>query len=153
MSPVSRSDPARRDRPRADEVVLRVLVYSSDADTRSRVHAALGDRLHPDLPAVELIDVATAPALLAALDAGGVDLVILDGEAAPAGGLGMAKQVRDEYEPCPPLLVLIARAADRWLADWSRADAVAALPVDPLALPRAVARLLTMSPARRAAGQ
>lgn len=140
--------------PLDDGVVLRVLVYSSDLDTRGRVHAALGDRPHPDLPALETIDVATAPALLAALDAGGVDLVILDGEAAPAGGLGLAKQVRDEYSPCPPLLVLIARPADRWLADWSRADAVAALPIDPLTFPRDVARLLAAGPAvRRAAGQ
>jgi len=123
-------------------VVVRVLVYSDDAGTRRQVRSALGTRLHPDLPELEYVEVATAPAVLREFDSGRVDLAILDGEAAPAGGLGLAKQVRDEYSPCPPLLVLIARAADRWLADWSRADAVAALPVDPIALPAAVLPLL-----------
>lgn len=64
--------------------------------------------------------------------------------------MGLAKQIRDEYEPCPPLLVLIARRADRWLADWSRADATAALPIDPLELPRTVVDLLTAASTRTA---
>lgn len=126
----------------SQDVVLRVLVYSDNVDTRRQVHAALGNRIHPDLPELELLDVATAPAVLQQFEAGGIDLAILDGEAAPAGGLGIAKQLRDEYDPCPPLLVLIARTADRWLADWSRADASAMLPVDPMTLPRQVAQLL-----------
>lgn len=127
---------------RADGVVVRVLVYSDDAGTRQQVLAALGLRLHPDLPELECLEVATAPMVLREFDTGTVDLAILDGEAAPVGGLGLAKQLRDEYSPCPPLVVLIARAADRWLADWSRADATASVPVDPIALPRAVTALL-----------
>jgi hypothetical protein len=38
--------------------------------------------------------------------------------------------------------VLIGRAADRWLADWSRADAAATLPVDPIELPAALGDML-----------
>ncbi|EGD55542.1 hypothetical protein [Gordonia neofelifaecis] len=125
-----------------DRVTLRVLVYSDDSGTRRQVLGALGERLHPDLPDLEFIEVATAPMVLAHLDDRSVDLAVLDGEAAPTGGMGLAKQIRDEYEPCPPLLVLIAREADRWLADWSRADATAMLPVDPLELPRTVVGLL-----------
>ncbi|MGB3699378.1 MAG: hypothetical protein WBA05_18285 [Gordonia sp. (in: high G+C Gram-positive bacteria)] len=126
----------------ADPVTLRVLVYSSDPGTRRQVLGALGAQLHPDLPDLEFIEVATAPMVQRHLDEGTVDLAILDGEAAPTGGMGLAKQIRDEYEPCPPLLVLIARRTDRWLADWSRADATAALPVDPLELPRTIVDLL-----------
>ncbi|MFT3662896.1 MAG: hypothetical protein QM809_16425 [Gordonia sp. (in: high G+C Gram-positive bacteria)] len=140
--PAPRHDAARTE----DRVVLRVLIYSDDADTRRQVRQALGSRPHPELPEIECLDVATAPAVLRAFDRGGLDLVILDGEAAPAGGLGLAKQLRDEYSPCPPLLVLIARAADRWLADWSRANASAMLPVDPILLPRIAADLLRRGP-------
>lgn len=140
------SSPARSASPQStpahDGVVTRVLVYSDDAHTRAQVRSALGTRLRPDLSELEYVDVATAPMVLHEFDRGGLDLAILDGEATPSGGLGLAKQLRDEYEPCPPLLVLIARAADRWLADWSRADATAMLPVDPLNLPQTVADLL-----------
>ena len=126
----------------ADRVTFRVLVYSDDSGTRREVRNALGTTLHPDLPDLEFVEVATAPMLLTRLDEGVVDVAILDGEAAPAGGMGMARQIRDEYDPCPPLVVLIARQADRWLADWSRADAVASVPVDPMGLARTLVDLL-----------
>lgn len=122
--------------------VLRVLVYSDHSDTRAQVISALGTRPDPQLPELSFVEVATAPMVFAQLEAGVIDAVILDGEAAPAGGLGVAKQMRDEIEPCPPILVLLGRADDRWLADWSRADATATLPVDALTLPATFAELL-----------
>ncbi|MGK8522519.1 hypothetical protein ACRS6B_13595 [Nocardia asteroides] len=121
---------------------LRVLVYSSDADTRRQVIQALGKRPHPELPAFEYLEVATAPVVIAQMDAGGIDLAVLDGEAAPAGGLGIAKQLKDEVDPCPPLLVLTGRPDDAWLANWSRAEAAVAHPIDPLRLTEAVVALL-----------
>ena len=114
---------------------LRVLVYSDDADTRAQVIGALGNRPDPAIPELSFIEVATAPMVFAQLDAGVVDAVIADGEATPSGGMGVAKQMKDELDQCPPTLVLLGRADDRWLADWSRADATATLPVDPIALP------------------
>lgn len=126
----------------AKRSAVRVLVYSSDADTRRQVITALGRQPRADLPSLEYLEVATAPVVVEQLDAGGIDLAILDGEAAPTGGLGLAKQVSDEVADRPPLLVLTARADDAWLATWSRADAAVALPVDPFALTEAVAGLL-----------
>ncbi|MFI6400105.1 hypothetical protein ACIBED_18530 [Rhodococcus coprophilus] len=121
---------------------LRILLYSDDAAVRAQVRAALGDRVHPDLPPLEYVEVATAPVVIAHMDAGEIDLAILDGETAPAGGLGIAKQLKDEIDPCPPILVLTGRADDAWLASWSRAEAVVTRPIDPLALAREVVRLL-----------
>jgi len=121
---------------------LRVLVYSSDSDTRAQVIGALGTRLDADGPELSYYEVATAPMLFTQLDSGSVDAAILDGEASPAGGLGIAKQMKDEYDPAPPTLVLLGRADDRWLADWSRTEATAVLPVDPLALSAAFAQML-----------
>ncbi|MEJ7741950.1 MAG: hypothetical protein WKF73_05015 [Nocardioidaceae bacterium] len=121
---------------------MKVLVYSDDSHTRSDVMLALGKRPHPDLPALEYVECATEPVVIAAMDAGGLDLAILDGEAAPAGGLGICRQLKDEIYRCPPVLVLIGRAEDGWLATWSRADAAVPHPLDPMVLAEAVIQLL-----------
>ncbi|RPA12533.1 hypothetical protein [Gordonia sp. OPL2] len=123
-------------------VALRVLVYSDHSDTRAAVIGALGRHPDPALPELSFVEVATAPMVFAQLDAGVIDVVILDGEATPAGGMGLAKQMKDEVDPCPPILVLLGRADDRWLADWSRADATATLPVDPITLSATLVELL-----------
>lgn len=113
---------------------VRVLVYSSNAHTREQVRLALGRRPSPDLPEWEYIEVATAPVVIQQLDAGGIDLAILDGEATPVGGLGIAKQLKDEIDHCPPILVLTGRPDDAWLATWSRAEAAVPHPLDPIRL-------------------
>lgn len=121
---------------------LRVLVYSDNRITRRDVITSLGRRPAADLPPVEILECATEPAVLAAADAGGLDLFILDGEASPAGGMGIARQLKDEIYRCPPVLLLIARPQDAWLATWSRADGVTAHPVHPIELAKAAAELL-----------
>ncbi|MFT3872214.1 MAG: hypothetical protein QM714_06110 [Nocardioides sp.] len=121
---------------------LKVLVYSDDVTTRQQVILALGRRPHPDLPEVEYVEVATEPVVIQNMDAGGIALAILDGEAVPAGGMGIAKQLKDEIYHCPPLLVLIGRPQDAWLATWSRADAAVPHPLDPVQLAETVISLL-----------
>ncbi len=121
---------------------LHVLVYSSNARTREQVRLALGKRVHPELPELTYTDVATGPMVIRLMDDGGFDLVILDGEAAPVGGMGIAKQLKDEIENCPPVLVLTGRADDAWLASWSRAEAAVPHPIDPIRLGEAVVGLL-----------
>jgi len=129
---------------------LTVLLYSSNRRTREDVRLALGRRVARDLPPVRVEEVATQPAVLTAMDRGGVDLAILDGEAVP-GGMGLCRQLKDEIRRCPPLLVLTGRPDDAWLATWSRADGVVGHPVDPVRLPAVVAQLLrdATSPAGR----
>jgi DNA-binding response OmpR family regulator len=126
----------------APDACLKVLVYSDDADTRSQVILGLGRRPHPDMPELEYVEVATEPVVLQQMDSGLIDLAILDGEAVPAGGLGIAKQLKDEIYGCPPILVLTGRPQDAWLATWSRADGAVPHPLDPLQLAEAVVRLL-----------
>ena len=121
---------------------MKVLVYSDDVNTRSQVVLALGPRPHPDLPRIEYVEVATEPMVIDHMDTGTIDLAVLDGEAVPAGGLGIARQLKDEIFRCPPLLVLIGRPQDAWLATWSRADAAVAHPLDPLQLAGVVIDLL-----------
>jgi DNA-binding response OmpR family regulator len=125
----------------SDEAV-RVLVYSDDRRIRDRVTLALGRRPDPQLPPFEYVECATEPVVIATMDAGNVDLAILDGEAAPAGGMGIARQLKDEIYQCPPLLVLTGRAQDAWLATWSRADGVVPHPVDPMRLAEVAVELV-----------
>jgi DNA-binding response OmpR family regulator len=80
-----------------------------------------------------------------------VDLAVLDGEAQPTGGLALARQLQQEVPDRPPVCLLIARQADRWLAHWSMAEATLPFPVDPLTAPGAVAELLRAHAARRPA--
>lgn len=122
--------------------VLKVLVYSNNAKVRNTVKTSIGRKPAEDISDVEIFDVATEPALIKVMDTKQFDLVILDGEATPAGGLGICRQLKDEIYNCPPILVLVARADDRWLATWSRADAIVAHPIDPRALVKAVLGLL-----------
>lgn len=125
---------------------LRILVYSSNARTREQVRLALGERIHPELPVLTYTEVATGPMVIQLLDAGGFDVVILDGESTPVGGLGIAKQLKDEIADCPPVLVLTGRADDAWLASWSRAEAAVPHPIDPIRLGEALLTLLAVRP-------
>ena len=125
-----------------------VLVYSDDAAVREQIKLALGRRIAADLPELEVFECATEPAVIVALDKmakdanARIDLAILDGEAVPAGGIGIARQLKDEIYDCPPLLVLTGRAQDGWLATWARADAILPHPIDPVRLAELSATLL-----------
>ena len=118
---------------------LRVLIYSSNRNTRADVISALGPRPSMELPLVEYTEVATEPGFISAADKGKFDLFILDGEATPAGGMGLARQIKDELYRCPPVLVLIARPQDAWLATWSRQN-IAIFPREHRAIPPAQRR-------------
>ena len=59
------------------------------------------------------------------------------------GRMGIAKQLKDEVDDCPPILVLTGRPDDAWLANWSRAEAAVPHPIDPIRLTDAVVGLLT----------
>lgn len=119
-----------------------VLVYSDDANTREQVRLAAGRRPAADVPPVEFIECATLPAVLKRLEEGGIDACVLDGEAVPAGGMGVCRQIKDEVFRCPPVLLLIGRPQDAWLATWSRADAAVTLPVEPVEFAASLAGLL-----------
>jgi len=122
--------------------MTKVLVYSDDRTVRGDVRFALGSRLPGVDDPVDVVEAATQAAALKILDAGDVDLAVFDAEAAPSGGMGLARQIKDEIPAPPPVLLLVAREADAWLATWSGAEAIQPHPVDPVELPKAAAALL-----------
>lgn len=123
----------------SEGATLNVLVYSDDRRVREQVRLAMGRRIAPDLPQVQVAEVATQAAAVHAVDSGKFDVVVADGEAVPSGGMGLCHQLKDEVADCPPVVLLVARVADAWLASWSRADAISTHPVDPVKLPQVVA--------------
>ena len=118
-----------------------VLLYSDDAAVRDRFRLAIGPRPAADL-AIEFTDASTWEECRRLLDEYEIDLMILDGEAAPAGGIGIARQTKDEYADPPPTCVVIARAADRWLAAFAQVDATLVYPLDPVTTGQTIAAML-----------
>ncbi|MDR1079255.1 MAG: response regulator [Propionibacteriaceae bacterium] len=124
-------------------MATKVLVYSDDHTVREDVRYALGSKLPGSDQPIEIVEVATGPALLSLLDRDDdIELAILDGESTPVGGMGLAKQLKDEYDPCPLILLLVGRTHDAWLAAWSGADAIHPHPIDPIELADLAGRLL-----------
>ena len=126
-----------------------ILLYSDDVDARSQVRLAVGRRLERGGPDIVWLEVATAEEVLAHARTTRPDLLILDGEADKVGGMGVSRQLKDEVYECPPVLILLGRPQDAWLASWSDADAVVSRPLEPIAVREAVVRLLTRSVATR----
>jgi len=130
------------------EMKKQIIVYSDDSSVRASIVFALGRRVAVDLPEHEIHEFATGSALRAYVDGKSVgggsraDLFILDGEAAQEGGLGMARQLKDELFNCPPVLVITGRKEDAWLAAWSMAEASVVHPIDPFTLAKTAAQLL-----------
>ena len=128
---------------------LLIVIYSDDSTVRQSLRTALGARLSPEFPENEIHEFATADALrLFAVESNRenrkkISLFILDGEATPEGGLGLAKQLKDELFNCPPTIVVVGRSQDSWLAGWSRADGVITHPIDPFTIDKTVISVLS----------
>ncbi|MGH3973083.1 MAG: hypothetical protein ACRDS9_07135 [Pseudonocardiaceae bacterium] len=119
-----------------------VLVFSHRPELREAIINAVGRRPAADIGRLDYIEAGTIAEVLAQVDAGGVDLAILDGEAQPTGGMGLSRQLKNEIAQCPPIIVSVQRRDDRWLAVWSQADAVIVHPLDPLVAAETVAEVL-----------
>ncbi|WP_410660790.1 hypothetical protein [Amycolatopsis sp. lyj-112] len=124
------------------EQAMRILVFSHKPEVREAIINAVGRRPAADLGRVDYIEASGISEVLVEMDAGNVDLAILDGEAQPTGGIGLTRQLKNEIENCPPIVVSVRRKDDRWLATWSQADAVLVHPLDPLTAAETVADVL-----------
>lgn len=119
-----------------------VLVFSQRDQVRADVRTALGRRLGGGLGRIAYVECLDIDSVIRHVDAGGVDVAILDGEAQPTGGMGISRQLKYEIADCPSICVLLARADDRWLATWSLADATLVYPLDVITAARTVTDLV-----------
>ncbi|MEO7130271.1 MAG: response regulator [Dermatophilaceae bacterium] len=123
-----------------------ILLYSDDFTTRDAVRAAVGRRPAKDVEVRQWHECATHAAVVSAVESESFDILILDGEAAKVGGMGLARQLKNEIFDCPSIIVLTGRPQDSWLAAWSQADLAVPHPLDPISLTAAVATLARSVP-------
>ena len=121
---------------------LDVVVMSHRPEVREAVMSAVGRRPARDLPRLRWSEADGIGDVLGAADAGRLDLAVLDGEAQPTGGMGVCRQLKNERDDPAPVIVVVRREDDRWLATWSQADAVLVQPLDPVTAARTVADVL-----------
>src|SRR4051794_11384919 len=101
--------------PETDTRHVTLLVYSSSETVRERVRSALGTRPAPGVE-IEVVEASTGAQVVARCDEGDIDVALLDGEAAPTGGLGLCRQLKDELDAPPPVLLVVGRRGGARLA-------------------------------------
>ena len=126
------------------------VVAASDADwVRDHVRAALCG------PGFEVIDVERGHDVRTVVGDKHPDLVIVDLQIANMGGMAVSLDLRLEESggrlPHVPILILLDREADKFLARRSTADAMLVKPIDPGTLRRTVKNLLAAEEQRKAA--
>ena len=121
---------------------LTVVLYSQHDEVRAAVRSAVGRRAASDLGRIDWVECANYSQVKDQLDSGDIDLAILDGDAQPTGGVGLTRQFKNEITDCPPIIVILLREVDRWLATWSQADEVILRPIDPVVVAATVAKTL-----------
>lgn len=119
---------------------VKVLLYSDDRNVRETVRMAVGSTVSG--ATIDWTETATHDGTIIAVDSQKFDLLILDGEAAKSGGMGLCRQIKHEIYDAPKMLLLVGRPGDAWLATWSEADAAVSHPLDPEAVREAVAETL-----------
>jgi len=125
-----------------------LLVYSHRPEVRERIMTAIGRRPAPDVGRVDYLECSAVHEVMMATQAQAADVLILDGEAQPTGGIGISRQIHQEAAVVPPVVIVVRRADDRWLATWAGADEILVFPLDPVTAADSIARLLR----RRTAG-
>jgi DNA-binding response OmpR family regulator len=116
------------------------LVAADGAWVRNQVRTALAG------PGQEVIEVERGQDVREVVGARHPDLVILDLQIANMGGVAVAIDLRLEASagrvPAVPILLLLDREHDRFLAKRADADAELVKPVDPGTLRRSIDRIL-----------
>lgn len=119
---------------------MRVLLVCDNPRVSMSVHTALiGDA------DTEILEVRTPERGVALIDEGeAFDIVVGDADTAPSGGFFLAREIKARGQmgrDMPPVVLFLAREQDRFLSNWSQADAYVLKPVDPFNF-REVARKL-----------
>lgn len=114
-------------------------MFSDDRAVRDHVMRSVGRKPARDVEITEWDQFATPAMAAKAVKENVYDVLVLDGEASPMGGMGLSRQLKAEVYDCPPVVLLTARQDDAWLAAWSYAERAVPRPLDPVVLASAVA--------------
>src|SRR5699024_11550551 len=86
-----------------------VLLYSDDIATREQVRTSVGRRASIDTPRISWQDVATPAAAIDYVEKGDYDLLVLDGESAKFGGVGLCGTRRSQKSRRPAARLMRSR--------------------------------------------
>jgi DNA-binding response OmpR family regulator len=120
--------------------VQTILVASDTKSVRAEVAAVVGE------PGVEVVEIETGPAVPAAVHDHEPGLLVVDLQMGNMGGMAVCLELRLEESygnlPHVPVLMLLDRRADVFLARRSGAEGWVVKPLDPLRIRRAARALL-----------
>ncbi|MDR0365424.1 MAG: hypothetical protein LBH68_01135 [Bifidobacteriaceae bacterium] len=125
----------------------KILLYSDNAAVRAEIKDCVGDTVGAASRPVQWTEVATYQMAMIKCQAETYDLIVMDNETGKLGGVGLVREMRNELDWQPVVLLVLARQQDAWLGAWSGADAAVLQPVDPFQLRALVAKLLGISEA------
>ena len=122
---------------------VKVLVISPDPDVRSQLEIALRSTERTTGEGWEVLEASNGIAGLKLAWREMPDLVVADEIASGAGAFAVAKDLRNQLQPFPGIIVIVLeRRHDAWLARWSGADAWVVKPIDAFELADRVTAIL-----------
>ena len=122
---------------------MRVLLVSPDVDARDLLRVAVGSLERRLGEPVSFLDAPDGERGAAVGLRERPDAVVADEIASRAGAFSMARDLRGAPDPYPgPIVIILERKHDAWLARWSGADAWFVKPVDPFELADRLAELI-----------
>ena len=121
--------------------MIKVLLVASDERVRDRLKLAL-ERLEVNGEEIDFIEVSDGNAAVAVAEALHPDLTVVEVGVTPYGAFGITRDIKASPETACPVIVVLERPQDEWLARWSGADALVNRPIDPFALAKVARRLI-----------
>jgi DNA-binding response OmpR family regulator len=125
---------------------VHVLIVTSGSQVTRQVLTALADG-----PSVSYDEVWSPQRALALLDEGetAYDIVVADNDTTPTGGFYLVREMKARVrmgQAMPPVVLLVAREQDDYLARWAETDAWVLKPVDSFDLAEAIEALVERRP-------
>lgn len=121
--------------------MIKVLLVASDQRARERLRLAL-ERLEVADEEVQFLEAGDGNDAIVLAQTQRPDLIVVEVGVTPYGAFGIARDVKAFPETACPVIVVLERPQDDWLARWSGADAMVYPPVDPFALAEVAAGLV-----------
>ncbi len=121
--------------------MIKVLLVASEQRVRERLRLAL-ERLEATGDDVQFVEASDGNDAMVLAEAQRPDLAVVEVGATPYGAFGITRDLKALPETACPVIVVLERPQDDWLARWSGADALVNRPVDPFALAQVAGRLV-----------
>ncbi|WRS29551.1 hypothetical protein U6G28_08470 [Actinomycetaceae bacterium MB13-C1-2] len=126
------------------EEAVDVVLYSADKDRRRAVIEGVGIKAGKGAPPINWIETATAAGTIAQVKDRVPPVVVLDADAPKVGGMAVARDIINELEQEPVIVLLTARPQDKWLATWSGASFTVLAPYAPIDLQETMVKALDL---------